>query len=68
MPTSSTSPFPAAPRHAAPPDRDRLGTLLTASWAALHVPVLVLLGLAVQHQHDARPEVAAAAAPDLPTP
>ncbi|CAN3978226.1 hypothetical protein [Kitasatospora purpeofusca] len=66
MPTSSTSPFSTAPRHAAPPDPDRLGTFLTASWAALHLPVLVLLGLAVQQQVDARPEIAAATAPDLP--
>ncbi|MEV8323308.1 hypothetical protein [Kitasatospora sp. NPDC056731] len=66
MPTSSTSPFPAGPRLAAPQDRDRLGTFLTASWAALHLPVLVLLGFAVQQQVDARPEAAVAAAPDLP--
>ncbi|MFD0348214.1 hypothetical protein ACFQ0M_23665 [Kitasatospora aburaviensis] len=49
MPTPSTSPPTTSRRHAAPADRDRLGTFLTASWAALHLPVLTLLGLAVHH-------------------
>ncbi|MFJ6617346.1 hypothetical protein ACIQOW_07155 [Kitasatospora sp. NPDC091335] len=66
MPTPSTSPPPASRRHAAPPDRDRLGTFLTASWAALHLPVLALLGLAVHnHPAEASPQ-AAATVPDLP--
>ncbi|MFF3007767.1 hypothetical protein ACFVTF_33760 [Kitasatospora sp. NPDC057940] len=64
MPTPSTSPLSTGPRHAAPSNRDRFGVFLTASWATLHVPVLVLLGVAVQHQVDARP-VAADTAPDL---
>ncbi len=32
-------------RHAAPPDRDRLGTVLTASWAVLHLLGFATLGL-----------------------
>ncbi len=36
-------------RHAAPPDRDRLGTVLAASWALLHLLGFGVLGLAV---HD----------------
>ncbi|MFE6744731.1 hypothetical protein ACFVGM_02655 [Kitasatospora purpeofusca] len=63
MPTHSTATPSSGPRHAAP-DRDRLGTFLTASWTALHLPVLVLLGLAVDHQAEARPQVAATT-PDL---
>jgi hypothetical protein len=35
------------PRHAAP-DHDRLGALLTVSWAALNLAGLALLGLAVR--------------------
>lgn len=66
MPTPSTSPPPANRRHAAPADRDRLGAFLTASWAALHLPVLALLGLAVHNQPtEASPQIAATA-PDLP--
>ncbi|MFJ6139335.1 hypothetical protein [Kitasatospora sp. NPDC092286] len=48
MPTHSTAMQSSGPRHAAP-DRDRLGTFLTVSWATLHLPVLVLLGHAVDH-------------------
>ncbi|MFE2106817.1 hypothetical protein ACFXAF_13230 [Kitasatospora sp. NPDC059463] len=66
MPTPSTSPPPADRRHAAPADRDRLGTFVTASWAALHLPVLALLGLAVHdHPSEASPRMAATV-PDLP--
>ncbi|MFJ6380181.1 hypothetical protein ACIQI7_09290 [Kitasatospora sp. NPDC092039] len=65
MPTPSTSPPPANRRHAAP-DRDRLGAFLTASWAALHLPVLALLGLAVHNQPaEASPRMAVTV-PDLP--
>lgn len=67
MPPHSTSSPSVGPRHAAAPDRDRLGTFLAASWAALHLPVLVLLGFAVHHQAEARPQ-AAANTPDLPVP
>ncbi|MGW3075113.1 hypothetical protein [Kitasatospora sp. NPDC001132] len=65
MPTHSTSLPSAGPRHAAVPDRDRLGTFLAASWAALHLPALALLGLSVHHQVEERPQ-AAATTPDLP--
>ncbi|MEU7093056.1 hypothetical protein [Kitasatospora aureofaciens] len=65
MPTFGTSPLPAEPGNAAPPGRDRLGTVLTAVWAALHLPALALTGLLVHHQVEARSEVAAASAPDL---
>ncbi|WP_224278165.1 ATP-binding protein [Streptomyces sp. LS1784] len=37
------------PVRAAPADRDRLGAFLTASWAALHVAILGMLGLLVHH-------------------
>lgn len=53
MPTPSTSSFSTGPRHAAPPNRDRFGVFLTTSWATLHVPVLVLLSVAVQHHGSA---------------
>ncbi|MFE7188118.1 hypothetical protein [Kitasatospora sp. NPDC057541] len=66
MPTPSTSPPPASRRHAAPADRDRLGTFLTASWAALHLPVLTLLGLAVHHHPADASLQSAATAPDVP--
>ncbi|MCZ4120207.1 hypothetical protein [Streptomyces sp. H39-S7] len=36
-------------RHTAP-DRDRLGAVLTASWAALHLARIAALGLAVHQQ------------------
>ncbi|MFF7455276.1 hypothetical protein [Kitasatospora sp. NPDC008115] len=65
MSTPSTSPPPAGRRHAAPADRDRLGTFLTASWVALHLPVLALLGVAVHdHPAEASPRMAATV-PDL---
>ncbi|MFJ7247264.1 hypothetical protein ACIQWA_21820 [Kitasatospora sp. NPDC098652] len=66
MPTPSTSLPPASRRHAAPADRDRLGAFLAASWAALHLPVLAMLGLSVHNQlAEASPRMAATA-PDLP--
>ncbi|MEV7214224.1 hypothetical protein AB0O31_14155 [Kitasatospora cineracea] len=67
MPTKSLSaPAVSGPRHRAP-DRDRLGGFLTASWAVLHIPMFLLLGVVV-HQDEVHPEaVTAAAAPDLPT-
>ncbi|MFJ7277308.1 hypothetical protein [Kitasatospora sp. NPDC098663] len=58
MPTPSTSLPPAGQRHAAPADRDRLGTFLTASWAALHLPVLALA--VHNHPAEASPRMAAA--------
>lgn len=61
MPTHSTSLPSVGPQHAAAPDRDRFGTFLTASWAALHLPVLALLGLSVHHQVEARFQAAATA-------
>ncbi|MGF1431603.1 hypothetical protein [Kitasatospora sp. LaBMicrA B282] len=66
MPTNSfSSPAVSSPRHRAP-DHDRLDTFLTASWAALHLPVFLLLGLVI-HQADVHPQAAVAAAtPDLP--
>ncbi|WP_327067573.1 hypothetical protein [Kitasatospora sp. NBC_01302] len=66
MPTNSlSSPAVSSPRHRAP-DRDRLGTFLTASWAALHLPVFLLLGLSI-HQADVHPQAAIpATTPDLP--
>ncbi|MFB7944553.1 hypothetical protein ACFVT9_22525 [Kitasatospora cineracea] len=65
MPTHST-PLPVVgPRHAAPPGRDRLSAFLTASWAALHLPVIILLGLSAHHQAEAGSPVVATA-PDLP--
>ncbi|MCX4683923.1 hypothetical protein OG401_06285 [Kitasatospora purpeofusca] len=64
MPTHSTATPSNGPRHAAPA-RDHLGTFLTASWAALHLPVLVPLGLAVDREAEARPQVAATTR-DLP--
>ncbi|MEV7026993.1 hypothetical protein [Kitasatospora sp. NPDC093558] len=52
------------PRHA-PPDRDRLGAALTASWIAGHLAVIPLLGVAVE-QDAVRPFAApAAASPDI---
>ncbi|WP_369185823.1 hypothetical protein [Streptomyces sp. Y1] len=69
MPTFSTSPSSGdAARHAAPPDRERLHTFLAISWASLHLPVLALLGLAVQRHVDAMPDAPAATVPDLPNP
>ncbi|AXI76902.1 LbetaH domain-containing protein [Peterkaempfera bronchialis] len=67
MPTDSPSaPAVSGPRHRAP-DRDRLGDYLTASWAAPHIPVLVLLGLVAHQPEPAAPSAApAAATPDLP--
>ncbi|MCX4748027.1 hypothetical protein OG455_21335 [Kitasatospora sp. NBC_01287] len=65
MPTHSTAMPAVGPRHAAPDD-DRLGTFLTACWAALHLPVLALLGLMV-HSHPAEASAQVpATAPDLP--
>ncbi|UKZ02965.1 hypothetical protein BOQ63_002215 (plasmid) [Streptomyces viridifaciens] len=65
MPTFSISPALAG-LTATSPSRDRLGAFLAASWAALHLPVLALLGFAAQHQIDAQPEATAlpATAPD----
>ncbi|GAA1964018.1 hypothetical protein [Kitasatospora viridis] len=65
MPTHSTALPSAGPRHAAP-DRDRLGTFLTACWAALHLPVLALLGLTVHNHPAAASDQLPATAPDLP--
>ncbi|MET8698374.1 hypothetical protein ABZW10_05800 [Kitasatospora sp. NPDC004723] len=66
MPTPNASLSSSSRRHAAPADRDRLGTFLTASWAALHLPVLALLGLAVHnHLTEASPRMAATV-PDQP--
>ncbi|MFJ8439945.1 hypothetical protein [Kitasatospora griseola] len=67
MPTNSPSaPAASGSRHRAP-DRDRLGDFLTASWAVLHIPALVLLGLVVHQPWPAAPSAApAATTPDLP--
>ncbi|MCL3995324.1 hypothetical protein [Streptomyces lavenduligriseus] len=63
MPTNS----PSAPAVCGPPYGDRLGGFLIASWAVLHVPVLVLLGLVAHQAESAAPSVApAATAPGLP--
>ncbi|MDH6579512.1 hypothetical protein [Kitasatospora sp. MAP5-34] len=71
MPTHSTSPAPAyrpppRARHAAP-DRDRLGTFLASSWAALNLVGVGLLGLTVHHA-EASPVSASptVTAPDTP--
>ncbi len=69
MPTYGTSRMPTAspssPRHAAP-DRDRVGTFLTVSRAALHLAAISVLGIAV-HQADASHTAPmGASAPDQP--
>ncbi len=69
MPTHSTStlpaPRPSGPLHAAA-DRDRVGNFLTASWAALHIAAISLLGLGV-YQAETSPAVPmGASAPDQP--
>ncbi len=51
-------------RHAAPPDRDRLGAVLTASWAVLHLLGFATLGLLL---HE-RPAVADQATPSESVP
>ncbi len=69
MPTYSTSPLstssPPGPRHAAP-DRDRVGSLLTASWAALHVAAVSLLGLGVYQAESSHAVPMSASVPDQP--
>ncbi|MFF4813726.1 hypothetical protein ACFY2K_04005 [Kitasatospora sp. NPDC001309] len=61
MPQHSTPLNAARSRHAAAP-HGRFDTLLTGLWAALHLPVIVLLAFAVDHQAStaAQPPTAAA--------
>ncbi|MGW1764021.1 hypothetical protein ACWCQL_08025 [Streptomyces sp. NPDC002073] len=69
MPTPSTNPVPAycppsRARHAAPVDRDRLGTFLTSSWAVLNLVGIGLLGALIDHaQTDPAAASPAATAP-----
>ncbi|MFE7593309.1 hypothetical protein ACFU6K_28265 [Kitasatospora sp. NPDC057512] len=49
---------------AAPADRDRLGAFLTASWAALNVAALGVLGLLVQHAETHLEAAVPTSAPD----
>jgi hypothetical protein len=52
-------------RHAAP-DRDRVGTLRTASWAAMNGAAACLLGMVVHQDHASPAPARAATAPDQP--
>jgi hypothetical protein len=69
MPTYGTSRLPAAspsgPRHSAP-DRVRVGTLLTVSWATLHVAAISVLGIAVHQADTSHSAPIGASAPDQP--
>lgn len=61
MPKHSTPLNTARARHAAAP-HGRFDALFTGLWAALHLPVIVLLAFAVDHQAStgAQPPTAAA--------
>ncbi|MFJ2580772.1 hypothetical protein [Kitasatospora aureofaciens] len=64
--TNCSAPAVSSLRHRTP-DRDRIVTVLTACWPALHIPVALLLGLIVHEselsQHS---PTTAATTPDLP--
>ncbi|MFJ4189386.1 hypothetical protein [Kitasatospora sp. NPDC089509] len=68
MPKHSTPLNAASARHAAAP-LGRFDALLTGLWAALHLPVVVLLAFAVGHQPGAGAQAPAVAVePDRITP